>query len=153
VYRLTLAKAFLRIFFKVNEEQKSILLGKVKTKFSQHLMNWTTVYIKGKPGFHKEVLHHLEQSGFSFMPGSEDNGLTLFWIDESSSVRDFKKAIGAKTVFKYRLQFFTSIEEFENTKTRKKISVFSSEEQAMVKKMNVWEKAHPQHFNKTFVTL
>ena len=86
------------------------------------------------------------------MPGSEDNGLTLFWIDESAKVRDFKKAIGAKTVFKYRLNFFTSIEEFEKTTTRKKLSVFSSEEQALVKKMNTWEMAH-RVFNKAAAIL
>jgi hypothetical protein len=115
-------------------------------------MNWTTIYISGKPGFHKEVFYHLEQSDFSFMPGTaDDHGLALFWVDENADVREFKKAIGAKTVFKYRLRFYRSIEEFDQIQTRKKSNVFTSEEQAMVKKMNVWEKSNSRLFRKTAI--
>jgi hypothetical protein len=136
----------------VKKEQKSILLAEVKTKYLKALMNWATIYIAGKPGFHKEVYHHLEHSDFSFMPGTaDDHGLTLFWVDETADIREFKMAIGAKTVFKYRLRFYTSIEEFEKLETRKKISAFTSEEQALVKKMNVWEKAHPRNLRKTAI--
>lgn len=76
-------------------------------------MGWTTIYIQGKSGCSEEVLHNLEHSGIKFMPGSafgEKNTL-LFWVDEKLSMRDFKKAIGSKTVFKYRLRFFTNLEK------------------------------------------
>ena len=47
------------------------------------------------------------------MPGyANEKGLILFWVDESESIRSLKKAIGSKTIFKYRLRFFTSIEAF-----------------------------------------
>lgn len=75
-------------------------------------MNWTTLYIEGKPGFDSEVLKNLEHSRFTFMHGTSlESGVCLYWVDEKASLRDFKMAIGSKTVFKYRLQFYTCIEE------------------------------------------
>ena len=51
------------------------------------------------------------------MPGyANETGLTLFWVDEAASLRSFKKAIGAKTIFKYRLRFFASVEAFTESK-------------------------------------
>lgn len=80
-------------------------------------MGWVTVYIKGKSGCESEVLKNLEQSGFNFMPGSSvERGLTLYWINESDSLRAFKKAIGSKTIFKYRIRFYTNVEDFIESK-------------------------------------
>lgn len=76
-------------------------------------MGWTTIYIHARPGAEGEILHNLEHSGFNFMPGyANEEGLILFWVEEGASLRSFKKAIGAKTIFKYRLHFFTSVEAF-----------------------------------------
>ena len=75
-------------------------------------MNWTTLYIEGKTGFDSEVLKNLEHSSFTFMHGTSlESGVCLYWVDEKAKIRDFKMAIGSKTVFKYRLRFYTSIEE------------------------------------------
>ena len=75
-------------------------------------MNWNTLYIQGKSGFDSEVLKHLEHSGFDFLHGySLDSGVCLYWVDENVNLRDFKMAIGGKTIFKYRLRFFNTIED------------------------------------------
>jgi hypothetical protein len=105
-------------------------------------MNWITIYISGKPGFEKEVTDNLEGSDFAFMPGSlEDNGLALYWINEHADLRDFKKAIGSKTVFKYRLHFYSSVEEFvESQNNNVRINFFTKEEQALIRKMSSLEK-------------
>ena len=85
-------------------------------------MGWITVYIRGKVGYESEVFRNLEHSGYSFLPGfSNERGLTLFWINDSGSLRPFKKAIGSKTIFKYRLRFFLNIEEFVESKHNSKI--------------------------------
>ncbi len=80
-------------------------------------MGWVTVYIRGKSGFKSDVRHNLEHADIRFLPGfANERGVVLYWIDEDCSIRDFKKAIGAKTVFKYRLRFYASIEELVETR-------------------------------------
>ncbi|MBL0744352.1 hypothetical protein [Chryseolinea lacunae] len=80
-------------------------------------MEWTTVYLRGKANFENDVRHNLEHSSFTFMPGfSNERGLTLYWIEDKHCLRDFKKAIGSKTIFKHRLRFYNSIEEFVESK-------------------------------------
>ncbi len=104
-------------------------------------MNWITIYISGKPGFEKEVSDNLKSSDFAFMPGSlEDNGLALYWISDRADLRDFKKAIGSKTVFKNRLHFYSSVEEFVETQNNVRINFFTKEEQALIRKMSSLDK-------------
>lgn len=80
-------------------------------------MGWVTVYIRGKSGFKSEVRNHLQSSGFAHMPGfANEKGLALYWIHNLSDLREFKKAIGSKTIFKYRLRFYTTVEEFVESK-------------------------------------
>ncbi|MEJ7645826.1 MAG: hypothetical protein WKF87_14625 [Chryseolinea sp.] len=80
-------------------------------------MGWITVYVRGKSGFQVEVLHNLASSGFKFLPGfANERGLALIWIREKADLRSFKKAIGSKTIFKFRLRFFPSVEEFIESK-------------------------------------
>jgi hypothetical protein len=82
-------------------------------------MGWKTIYISGNTGFDKDVFNELQDSNVPFMPGSVDeNSLFLYWTDEKVTLRDFKEAIGAKTIFKYRLRFFTSIEEYQSQHTK-----------------------------------
>lgn len=105
-------------------------------------MNWATIYISGKEGFREEVVKSLKDSDFPHMQGySEANDLALYWIDEKANLRDFKKAIGSKIVFKYRLQFFTTVEEFIEQQTQIKFNTFTNEEQALIKKMKAWDKS------------
>jgi len=109
-------------------------------KKAVYSMEWVTVYIAGKPGFKEEVLRNLEGSRFPFMPGTAENdSLYLFWMDERSSLRDFKKAIGSKTVFKYRLQFYPSLEKYNEAKKSNPETTFSKQEKDLIYKMSAWE--------------
>jgi hypothetical protein len=110
-------------------------------------MNWTTIYISGKPGFEEEVSGNLESSDFNFMQGSlETNGLMLYWINDQADLRSFKKAIGSKTVFKYRLHFYSSVEEFIESQSNTKVAQFTREEQALIKKMSALQKKQNDPF-------
>lgn len=81
-------------------------------------MNWSTIYIKGLGDFQEEVKRKLEHSHLNVMPGSlgasTESPYTydLYWVDKKINLRDFKKAIGARTVWKHRLRFYRSLEEF-----------------------------------------
>lgn len=101
-------------------------------------MSWNTIYITGKPGFKEEVSKSLEDSE-SVMPGSigNDQNVSLFWIDDTLPLRDFKKAIGSKIVFKYRLQFFNSLEELQ--RQQGKNTSLTPREKAMIREMNEWQ--------------
>jgi hypothetical protein len=80
-------------------------------------MGWVTVYIRGKNGFKQEVLRELDHARIDVLPGyANERGVALYWIPENLSLREFKKAIGAKTVFKHRLKFYLTVEEFVENK-------------------------------------
>ena len=102
-------------------------------------MSWNTIYITGKAGFKEEVSEILEGSDFPVMPGSTGNeqDISLYWIDDSLPLRDFKKAIGSKVLFKFRLQFFSSLEELKNE--QEKINSLTPREEAMIREMNEWQ--------------
>ncbi len=104
-------------------------------------MGWVTIYISGRPGFKEDVLHHLEKSDIVFMPGSTEGekDLSLFWVDEKTSLREFKKAIGSKTVFKYRLQFRSHIEELKRSSDNQ---LLTSREKDMIREMTDWQRLH-----------
>jgi len=103
-------------------------------------MGWITVYIRGKSGFKDEVLRNLEHSRFRFMPGSaEERNVCLFWIDDRAPLREFKKAIGSKTIFKYRLRFYASVEEFIESKSNVSANKFTQQEQSMIHEMHSWQ--------------
>jgi hypothetical protein len=115
-------------------------------------MGWGTLYIYGKPGFEQEVLDKLEHSSVGFMPGSMsgEQNIALFWVDERTNMRDFKKAIGSEIVFKYRLHFFNSLESVHEYQDQRMSSndSFTPQEQALIREMTRWDEAHPhqQHY-------
>lgn len=113
-------------------------------------MGWSTLYMYGKPGFEQEVLNRLERSRIGFMPGSMsgEQNVCLYWIDERTSVRDFKKAVGSELVFKYRLRVFTSLESVHHFQDEYIISSpdgFTDQEQALIREMAQWDETHPHH--------
>ncbi|HCM76669.1 MAG TPA: hypothetical protein DIS90_09825, partial [Cytophagales bacterium] len=80
-------------------------------------MNWITIYITGEDGFKEEVLRRLEHSDLEFMPGyignsMETNNYDMYWIDKDLDIRALKEAIGAKTIWKYRIRVYQSLEQF-----------------------------------------
>jgi len=107
-------------------------------------MSWTNIYISGRPGFEAEVTHQLERSGFDFLPGytAGEDGLSMYWINEKAKLRDFKKAIGAKTIFDFRLHFFSSAEAFRDSENKKSLLRLTPREEAMIREMHEWEEEH-----------
>lgn len=100
-------------------------------------MAWSTLYITGKKDFQEEVLQTLRNSDVSYLPGSSgDTDLLMFWVDEMTPLRDIKMAIGSKVLFKYRLQFFTDIDQHRVDKKKESLT---PHEEAMIRKMSNWE--------------
>lgn len=108
-------------------------------------MGWITVYVTGKSDFREEVLKRLESSDVNFMPGytgpsDEADAHELYWLDETVALRKFKEGIGAKLIWKYRLQFFTSLEAFvESKKNLRKNVGFTPEERDLLSKIQAAE--------------
>jgi hypothetical protein len=80
-------------------------------------MNWTTIYITGRPDFQTEVRKKIEHSDLNFMPGYVDNTTAavthdLYWVNDQTELREIKEAVGSKLVWKYRLKFYASLEDF-----------------------------------------
>jgi len=104
-------------------------------------MGWITVYITGKSDFREEVLKKLDGSNVNFMPGytgasSDLDTHDLYWLDEKVDLRKFKEAIGGKLVWKYRLNFFMSLEAFiESQKNKRKDPEPSEEENSILSKI------------------
>lgn len=104
-------------------------------------MGWITIYITGKPDFREEVQKKLESSNVNFMPGytgatSDMDTHDLYWLDENVDLRAFKGAIGSKLIFKYRLNFFTSLEAFiESQKNKNKEGDLTPEENELLSRM------------------
>lgn len=105
-------------------------------------MGWITVYITGKSEFREEVLKKLESSDVNYMPGytgasSEMDTHDLYWLDEKVALRTFKEAIGSKLIWKYRLNFFTSLEAFiESQKNKRKEQEVAPQEDDLMLKMD-----------------
>lgn len=103
-------------------------------------MGWTTVYVHGKTAFFDEVVKNLEQADYPFMPGSrEAKHLYLFWIEDGADLKTFKKAIGSKTVFKYRLRFYSNRQEYLESKKRRIVTSFTPQEEALINQMKLIE--------------
>jgi len=102
-------------------------------------MSWNTLYITGKVGFKEAVLERLENADLPIMPGNTGNeqDIILFWIDDIVSLRSFKKAIGGKIVFKYRLQFFNTLEHLQQFEGNKSLN--TPREESMIREMNEWQ--------------
>ena len=74
-------------------------------------MDWTTLYIKGRPGFKPFTLARLKRV---ILHGSSlpDQDVLMVWTRKSHSLRSIKEVIGAEAVFRYRLRFFTDLNEY-----------------------------------------
>ena len=56
----------------------------------------------------------------------------LYWLDEKVDLRKFKEAIGSKLIWKYRLNFFTSLEAFIESQNKKKEAESVVEENSLL---------------------
>ncbi len=101
-------------------------------------MSWSTIYIHGKTGF-KEALDAKLQG--TWMRGAQDtgHGLVMYWLQEDVSLRDFKLAISSKIIFKYRLHFFSTVDEYLQQQNKNQNTGLSAQENRMVRKMMNWQ--------------
>ena len=102
-------------------------------------MSWSTVYIHGKSGFKKALEDKLDDQ---WLQGNSEAGseLVMYWLEEDVSLRDFKLAIGSKIIFKYRLRFYATVDEYLNEKNKHQFFGLSAEENSMVRNMVNWQK-------------
>ena len=102
-------------------------------------MSWTTIYITGRSDFREEVRKKLEHSDQRYMPGfieSSGDQIThdLYWLDGRMDLRAFKEAIGGKLIWKHRLRFFKTLEEFLQSQEEIR-NEFSDREREMIAEM------------------
>jgi hypothetical protein len=103
-------------------------------------MNWTTIYITGRQDFREEVRKKLEHVDLNFMPGyignsSQTSADDLYWLDSSTTLRTFKEAIGGKLIWKYRLRFFSGLEEFLDYQESQKKTGLTAEDLSLIEEM------------------
>ena len=72
---------------------------------------------------------HIEQQ-----PDNKFQG--LYWLDNQVDLQQFKEAIGAKLVWKYRLYFFNELEQSkEPVDNQNNLTGFTDKEAALIKRM------------------
>ena len=123
-------------FHTTQQGNGSILFGKGQN------MSWTTIYITGETDFRAEARRKLEHSDKRFLPGYIDSSTPeethdLYWLDGRTSLESFKRAIGAKLIWKHRMRFYSTLESFLASQKNKKEeeSEFSSREREMIAEM------------------
>ena len=102
-------------------------------------MDWITIYITGEKGFKAEVAKRLDHSELDYMPGyigntAESTDHDMYWIDKNLAIRDFKEAIGAKTIWKYRIRVYRTLEEFIASQNIENNS-FTDSDNALIQEM------------------
>ncbi|MBS1557581.1 MAG: hypothetical protein JST69_02540 [Bacteroidetes bacterium] len=95
-----------------------------------------TIYVVGNPGFLELHRKHLDDNSKFLrghvsvhIPGKE---VQLFWIHNREGLKEFKQAIGADLIWKYRLRFYFNLEEFTPKEEEK--TEFSADEKALMRK-------------------
>ena len=78
-----------------------------------------TIYITGIKKYQISVIKGLEKSnlkkGKDFIQGLNGEDFALVWIREDLNLKEFKRAIGTKFVWKHRLRFYNTIDETKPT--------------------------------------
>ena len=103
-------------------------------------MSWITIYISGKSEFRQDVRRKLEHSSIPHMPGYIEtypgqDPADLYWMDGTVSLRKIKEAIGGKLIWKNRLRFYTSLEEFMASRQAPPDNSFTNREREMITEM------------------
>lgn len=102
-------------------------------------MSWMTLYIAGKSDFRQEVRRKLEHSSIPNMPGymesAPDQPADLYWLDGTVPLRQIKETIGSKLIFKHRLQFYHTLEEFMAARDSKPSEELTARERQMITEM------------------
>lgn len=90
-----------------------------------------TIYVFGKKGFRAPISKQLSRTCKVCLPGDMlehhegTHECQVYWIPENLELQKFKRQIGSVLVFKYRLQFFTSADEYYKRTTPLLTNTFS----------------------------
>jgi hypothetical protein len=80
-----------------------------------------TIYITGIKKYQISVIMGLEKSdlkeGIDYIQGLNGEDFALVWIDDQLNLKEFKKAIGSKFVWKHRMRFFENIDDMKPKKS------------------------------------
>lgn len=103
-------------------------------------MSWITVYISGKSDFRQELKRKLDYSSIPHMPGYIEtypgqDPADLYWLDGTVSLRKLKEKIGGKLIWKYRLRFYLTLEEFMASQQNPSDNGFTHREREMITEM------------------
>ena len=117
-------------------------MGRKKKK---ETIQWVTLYLTGNEDFRKEVREAMDRTELKFMPGfveTQPTGVThdLYWVDALTPLRQLKEAIGAKLIWKYRLKFYCSLEDYMKASAPSEESGFNEGERRLISEMNRLEK-------------
>lgn len=110
-------------------------------------MNWITIYVTGRSDFRDDVRRKLGRSDIEFMPGYVENTSAaaphdLYWLNGFTDLRKFKEAIGGKLIWKYRLRFFTNLEDFLSFQSEQlHDNEFTAHELIMIEEMQALERS------------
>jgi hypothetical protein len=107
-------------------------------------MQWNTLYIKGKTGFKPVVLVKLK--GVILHGSSQPNhDVLMVWTNGNKTLRSLKLLIGARTIFRYRLHFFTDLNGHLETKAITDSQLFTARERELLQKMRGTKKRPRRH--------
>lgn len=103
-------------------------------------MSWVAIYISGKSDFRQEVRRKLEYSSIPHMPGymetyTGQDPADLYWLDGTVSLRKVKEQIGSKLIWKHRLRFYSSLEDFMASHQSIPDQGFTTREREMITEM------------------
>jgi hypothetical protein len=95
------------------------------------------VYIIGNPGF-VELLNKELHDNSLYIRGQAsvevpDKEVQLYWINNKKKLHEFKRAVGADLVWKFRLHFYFDLEKF--TQEPDESDEWSADEKALMKKV------------------
>jgi len=95
-----------------------------------------TIYIKGLTHYKKYIRKAILKSelieGQDFIEGYAGQDYALYWLHDDLDLRTFKKAVGAKYVWRHRIRFYESIEEMNK---KKKDDDYNAEDLALLNKI------------------
>lgn len=106
-------------------------------------MNWNTLYITGNADFWEDVNDKLSGASVRHMVGTleelpDGQRRGLYWLDDRENLEDFKQAIGAKLIWKYRLRFLAEDELSVNASLNATPKVrFTERERSLIQKMRL----------------
>src|SRR5215468_7805694 len=95
------------------------------------------VYIIGNPGFAAQLNRELHDNTM-YIRGQAtvevpEKEVQLYWISNRKQLRDFKRAVGANLVWKFRLHFYFDLEKFAQEPDQ--TDEWSADEKALMRKV------------------